>query len=141
MADLDTSVVVQATRRRPAELREQEQEEQHPENKKEEEEKAAKKKRGRKRRRRPKRCFRTERPERMMIGGVQMVRNDVVAGDEGNCERTLNRRDKDGAPYIYIGGVKYRPIERYHRFMLGQIQVRNQSPKKRRRGHRWGGYE
>ena len=132
MADLDTSVVVQATRRRPAELREQEQEEQHPENKKEEEEQAAKKKRGR---RRPKRRFRTERPERLIIGGVEMKRNDVVARDEGNCERTLNRRDKDGAPYIYIGGVKYRPIEQYHQFLLGRMQVRNQPPAKLR-GHR-----
>jgi hypothetical protein len=69
-----------------------------------------------------------------------MVRNDVVAGDEGNCERTLNRRDKDGAPYIYIGGVKYRPIERYHEFMLGRIQV-HQPPTKaawpRSRGGAW----
>jgi hypothetical protein len=28
--------------------------------------------------------------------------------------------------------VKYRPIERYHEFLLGQIKVRNQSQKKRR---------
>ena len=88
--------------------------------------------------RKPKRRFRTERPERLIIGGVEMRRNDVVARDEGNCERTLNRRDKDGAPYIYIGGVKYRPIEQYHRFLLGRMQVRNQPPAKRR-GHARGG--
>jgi hypothetical protein len=78
---------------------------------------------------------RSNRPERMVIGGEEMVRNDVVARDEGSCERTVNRRDKLGAPYIYIAGVKYRPIKRYHEFMLGQIQVRNQPPKKRG-GHR-----
>jgi hypothetical protein len=64
-----------------------------------------------------------------------MVRNDVVAREEGACERTINRLDSLGAPYIYIGGVKYRPIERYHKFMLAQIKVRNQPPTKRR-GHR-----
>jgi hypothetical protein len=79
---------------------------------------------------------RSTRPERMMIGGVEMVRNDVVAREQGGvAERTVNRGDKDGAPYIYIGGVKYRPIERYHQFLLGQMQVRNQPPKTRR-GHR-----
>jgi hypothetical protein len=132
MVDLDTSVQG-AVKRLAAELRKQERGEQHPENKKEKEEQAENKKPGRGL---PKRRFRTERPERMMIGDVLMIRNDIVAGDEGNCERTLNRRDKDGAPYIYIGGVKYRPIERYHQFMLGRIEVRNQPPAKRRRGAR-----
>src|SRR6516162_6575677 len=130
---LDTFAIGQATSR-PAELHKQEsenkkeQEEQQEEQEEEQEEQAAKKKRGRRRRRRPKRRFRTERPERMMIGGEQMVRNDIVARDEGDAERTLNRRDKDGAPYIYIGGVKYRPIEQYHQFLLGRMQVRNQPP-------------
>jgi hypothetical protein len=77
---------------------------------------------------------RRARPERIIIGGEEMVRNDVIAREEGDAERTLNRRDKDGAPFIYIGGVKYRPIERYHKFLLGQIQVRNQPL--RRRGRR-----
>jgi hypothetical protein len=129
---LDTSAIGQATSSRPAELRKQELKEQSPENKKEEEEQAAKKKRGRRGHRRPKRRFRSDRPERMNIAGEQMVRNDIVARDEGEAERTLNRRDKDGAPYIYIGGVKYRPIERYHQFILGRIQVRNQPTTKRR---------
>jgi hypothetical protein len=85
--------------------------------------------------RKSKRAFRTERPERLTIGGVEMVRNDVVAREEGACERTINRLDRLGAPYLMIAGVKYRPIERYHEFLLGQIKVRNQSQKKRR-GHR-----
>jgi hypothetical protein len=70
-----------------------------------------------------------------VIGGEEMVRNDVLAQEQGTTERTINRGDARGAPYIYIAGVKYRPIERYHRFMLGQIQVRNQ-PSPKRRGHR-----
>jgi hypothetical protein len=82
--------------------------------------------------RKSKRAFRTERPERLTIGGELMVRNDVVAREEGACERTINRLDRLGAPYLMIAGCKYRPIERYHRFLLEQIQVRNQPPKKRR---------
>jgi hypothetical protein len=83
--------------------------------------------------RKAKRPFRTDRPERLTIGGVEMVRNDVVAREEGACERTINRLDRLGAPYLMIAGVKYRPIERYHQFLLKQIQVRNQPQKKRRR--------
>jgi hypothetical protein len=72
---------------------------------------------------------RSARPERIVIAGEEMVRNDVVARERGACERTINRDD------ARIAGVKYRPIERYHQFMLRQIQVRNQPPK-RRRGRR-----
>jgi hypothetical protein len=71
----------------------------------------------------------------MMIGGVEMVRNDVVAREQGGVTvRCVNRGDKDGAPFIYNGGVKYRPIEQYHRFLLGRMQVHNRPTK--RRGHR-----
>ena len=75
---------------------------------------------------------RSARPERIMIGTEEMVRNDVVARDEGACERSINRLDPLGAPYIYIAGVKYRPLARYHQFILAQIKVRNRPTKKRR---------
>jgi hypothetical protein len=79
---------------------------------------------------------RSARPERIWIGGKEMVRNDIVAREQGGVtERAINRGDAKGAPYIIIGGVKYRPIEQYHQFLLGQVQVRNQPPTKRR-GHR-----
>ena len=76
---------------------------------------------------------RSARPERIMIGTEEMVRNDVVARDEGACERSINRLDPLGAPYIYIAGVKYRPLARYHQFILAQIKVRNRPTKRRRR--------
>ena len=79
---------------------------------------------------------RSARPERMIIGGVEVVRNDVVAREKGTTERTINRGDARGAPYIYIAGVKYRPIEDYDKFLLGQIQVRKAPPTTKRRGHR-----
>jgi hypothetical protein len=66
-----------------------------------------------------------------------MVRNDVIAREKGEAERTTNRADADGAPYMYIAGVKYRPIKRYHQYLLGQIQVRNQ-PRPRRPAARAG---
>jgi hypothetical protein len=64
-----------------------------------------------------------------------MIRQDVLAQEQGTTERAINRGDARGAPFIMLYGVKYRPIERYHKFLLGQIQARNQPPRKRR-GHR-----
>jgi hypothetical protein len=81
----------------------------------------------------PKDRRRSARPERLVIGDEEMVRNDVIAREEGACEKTVNRRDKDGAPFLYMAGVKYRPIRRYHQFLLGLIQSRNQPPLRRRR--------
>ena len=77
---------------------------------------------------------RAARPERLIIGGEEMVRNDVAAREQGTSERTVNRHDARGAPFVKIGGVKYRPLARYHKFLLDQIQYRNQtSPRRARR--------
>jgi hypothetical protein len=78
---------------------------------------------------------RSARPKRITIGGEEFARNDIVADDQGVTERTVNRGDARGAPYTYIGGVKYRPIERYHKFLLSEVKCRNQ-PSSRRRGAR-----
>jgi hypothetical protein len=50
----------------------------------------------------------------------------------GESERTVNSRDKDGAPYIMIGGVKYRPLREYLAFRSRFIVRQGQSS----RGHR-----
>jgi hypothetical protein len=63
------------------------------------------------------------RPERIVIGNETMIRNDVVARDQGRSERGLNREDRLGAPFLLIGGVKYRPMERYEQFKLTQIRA------------------
>jgi hypothetical protein len=68
-----------------------------------------------------KRC-RDAKPERLTIGGETFVRNDVVAREHGVCERTINRDDKHGAPFLLIGSVKYRPQGRYHEFLLSRIR-------------------
>jgi hypothetical protein len=76
---------------------------------------------------------RAARPERITIGDDEFVRNDLIAKECGISERTVNRGDKRGAPYVLIGGVKYRPLKRYHQYLVGQIQQRGQTPQRRRR--------
>jgi hypothetical protein len=76
---------------------------------------------------------RSARPERITIGGVEFARNDVIATDYTVTERTVNRGDARGAPYTYIGGVKYRPVEGYAKFLLSEVKHGNQPPKSRRR--------
>ena len=76
---------------------------------------------------------RADRPEKLTIGGERFTRNDVKARKLGHTEKTLNRGDKDGAPYIYIGGVKYRPDQRYDAWLLSHIQARKPTALKRRK--------
>jgi hypothetical protein len=77
---------------------------------------------------------RSERPERIPLAdGEEAVRNDVLANEQGTSERTVNRDDSKGAPYLYFGGVKYRPIKEYRAFLAGRIQRRGQAPQRRRR--------
>ena len=53
------------------------------------------------------------RPERIALGDDVAVRNDLVALEEGVSERTLNRGDALGAPFLMVGGVKYMPLAAY----------------------------
>jgi len=65
-------------------------------------------------------------PERIVVADETFVRNDKMAEKHGVSERTLQRGDRDGAPYRFFGGVKYRPERRYDQFVLDSIQVRRQ---------------
>ena len=67
------------------------------------------------------RC-KTSRPERIAIGDDTWVRNDVQADSEGRSERSLNEDDARGAPYAFIGNVKYRPLKRYHEWQTRGIR-------------------
>jgi hypothetical protein len=67
---------------------------------------------------------RAAKPERIDIGDDTLVRDDILAKEKGVTTRTLGRGDSLGAPYAYIGNVKYRPERRYHQFMASRIQVR-----------------
>ena len=75
---------------------------------------------------------RATRPERITVGGKTFERNDICAKRFGSSERGINRGDKKGAPFIYINGVKYRPVEDYDAYVLSGIQRRNQQPQRRR---------
>jgi hypothetical protein len=65
-------------------------------------------------------------PEQIVVGDETFIRNDKIAERHGVSERTVNRGDRDGAPYRFFGGVKYRPERRYDQFVLDSIQVRRQ---------------
>jgi hypothetical protein len=71
---------------------------------------------------------RETRPERITVGSTIFERNDLTATRLGETERTLNKRDRNGAPFQYFGGVKYRPLPDYDTFILSGIR--------RRRPHR-----
>jgi hypothetical protein len=72
-------------------------------------------------------------PERIVIGGETFVRNDIQAKELGISERSVNRDDRLGAPWIFIGGVKYRPEKRYAAFIMSRIQVRQPPSKQSQR--------
>ena len=54
---------------------------------------------------------RLARPDRINIGEDELMRNDLIAKEQGTSERTVNRGDAHGAPFTYVGGSKYRPIK------------------------------
>jgi hypothetical protein len=70
-------------------------------------------------------------PERIAIGDENFERNDVRARNLHMSERSLNRGDRLGAPFIFLGGVKYRPVERHDAFILASIQVRRPSSRRK----------
>jgi len=69
-------------------------------------------------------------PERVVVGDEVFIRNDVQAKQLGCSERSVDRGDKHGAPFLFIGGIKYRPEKRYAAFIMSRIQVRR-PPSKR----------
>ena len=71
-------------------------------------------------------------PERVAIGGETFERNDVRARTLHMSERSLNRGDRLGAPYVFLGGIKYRPVERHDAFILASIQQRKPPSPKRK---------
>jgi hypothetical protein len=79
-----------------------------------------------------KRC-REAHPIHITVGDETFERNDVSAKRFGESERSHNRRDRKGAPYVFIGNVKYRPMERMNAFILASIkQGKPESPKRRK---------
>jgi hypothetical protein len=82
-----------------------------------------------------KRC-REAHPEHIHAGDITWQRNDIAATRFGETERTLNKRDKLGAPYQYFGGVKYRPLPEFDEFMASGIRRQQPHQREAKRGRR-----
>jgi hypothetical protein len=82
---------------------------------------------------RDRRCRETH-PETIDIGTDVLIRDDIMAAKNGVTTRTQTRGDKDGAPFCYVGNVKYRPMQGYMDYMKSRIQIRGRALKKHRRG-------
>jgi len=78
------------------------------------------------------RCRETH-PEHIIVGGKVLERNDITAKRYGESERSVNRRDRLGAPFIFISNIKYRPVEDYDRFVLSTIQQHKPQASRRRK--------
>ena len=75
---------------------------------------------------------RTAHPERIPLNDDELVRNDLIAAEQGTSERLVNRGDANGAPFMLVGGIKYRPIKAYRTYLAEQIKRKNQEPQQRR---------
>jgi hypothetical protein len=75
-------------------------------------------------------------PERITVGGEVFIRNDILAREQGESERSLNRGDARGAPYRFFGGVKYRPERLHAEFIMRTIEIRQPQPRKQSRKRR-----
>jgi hypothetical protein len=60
-------------------------------------------------------------PAVIVAGNRTYHRNDIAAKAYSESERSANRRDPKGAPYVYFGGVKYRPQPDYDNFIASMI--------------------
>jgi hypothetical protein len=68
----------------------------------------------------------TTRPRRIPLDdGDELWINEDVANEEGITERSVNRGDRYGAPFTYVGNVKYRPIKMYRKWRTSRIQSKN----------------
>jgi hypothetical protein len=76
---------------------------------------------------------RDSKPEYVVIGDETFRRNDVAAAARAMCERTYNRHDKAGNPFIKLAGTKFRPERGEAEYFLSLVQKIEQQPKSRRR--------
>jgi hypothetical protein len=74
-------------------------------------------------------------PERVVVGDETFIRNDIQAKQLGCSERSVDRGDKDGAPFVFIGGIKYRPERRYAAFFMKRIQEGRPQAARRKQRH------
>jgi hypothetical protein len=76
---------------------------------------------------------RSAHPERIPLNDDELVRNDLIAAELGSSERSVNRGDANGAPFMLVGGIKYRPIKAYRTYLAEQIKRKSQPQRRRAR--------
>ncbi len=74
---------------------------------------------------------RVSKPERITLNGKVLVRDDVAAKEKGLTSRALGRQDHKGAPFVYIGNVKYRPEHAFNEFFLKRIVTRTEPDRRK----------
>jgi hypothetical protein len=75
--------------------------------------------------------LRAERPERIALAdGDCLLRNDLVAAEIGLSVRGLARYDADGAPFVFVGGVKYRPLGAFRQYLASRVKQRTKPAKR-----------
>lgn len=61
----------------------------------------------------------------IQIPGDELVPNEALAQEWDCTERTLNRYDKRGLPFVMVGGRKFRPLNAARDWLAGNIKRLN----------------
>ena len=72
-------------------------------------------------------------PRVELANGTMLERDDIAQQKKGQSQRTAARQDKDGAPFVMIAGVKYRPQPHYDDYFVTKIVRLGQPSAKKRR--------
>jgi hypothetical protein len=76
---------------------------------------------------------RLSRPERIPLGDDVGIRDDIMAAQLGVITKTLSSYDRDGAPYLMVGNVKYRPERAFNEYLRSRIKVKGRPQRARSR--------
>jgi hypothetical protein len=74
-------------------------------------------------------------PERISLDGDELVRDDIFHIEvlAGANRRTGKRYERDGLPFVYIRGLKYRPLREGREWLANRIQRPTQERTRRSR--------
>jgi hypothetical protein len=74
-------------------------------------------------------------PARIVLNGDELVRDDIFHIEvlAGANRRTGKRYERDGLPFVYIRGLKYRPLREGREWLANRIQRPNQKHARRSR--------
>jgi hypothetical protein len=72
-------------------------------------------------------------PDRIEIGDEEFVRDEVFCDEvlAGCTRKTAKRYEAEGLPFLWIAGIKYRPLNEGKRWLTARV-VRKQARKRLR---------